>query len=411
MYKVLLLVAYILYEVYQAVLVKLNDKAAKWPLPENVRDVYNEEEYKKWLNYRNDNKKLNMYKTFADGVVTVCFIIFDVYARIFEGLNVNTVAKYFLLALIVEAVLAVVGIPFGYYSTFVIEEKYGMNKSTKKTFVADIFKNYIMEIIVLGIFVSVIGLLFTWLGNVGVVLAIVCIMLIITLLQMFPLAIARVFNKFTPLEDGELKEKLMALCEKYDMQVKRISVMDASRRTTRANAFCAGIGKKKDIALHDNLVNRYTTDQIVAVFAHEFAHAKYKHTLSLIATNGLGISLQILFIGILLNIPSFFTAFGFSDINFYFAFVMAGILFWPVSELGKWLSSSVGRKCEYQADAFAAREGYGDELISSLKQLSKESLSNLNPHPFIVALEYNHPTISQRATAVEKIKAENKKAE
>lgn len=404
MLKYVLIASLILSAIYQAVLVKLNDIATKWPLPENVRDVYDEAEYQKFINYRNDNKRISTIKSIVTIVFELGFLISNLYAVVFKALPGGEIVKTLLLLLIFEAFSSIVAIPFSYYDTFVIEEKYGMNKSTKKTFFTDIIKEFILGLVITGILLGVAMLLFTKFGNLGILLAVGVIAVFITCINALSMKLMRIFNKFTPLEEGELRSGLQGLCDKYGMQVKEISVMDASRRTTRANAFCAGIGSKKDIALDDNLVERYTPAQIVAVFAHEFAHAKYKHVPKQLLVNILRMSVYVVIVGVILNIPELFTAFGFDGINFYFVFTLFGMIAWPLNAVFGMIFNYFSRKCEYEADAFAAKEGYGDELVSALKQLSRDALSNLNPHPVIVALEYSHPTISQRAAAVSKCK-------
>ena len=221
--------------------------------------------------------------------------------------------------------------------------------------------------------------------------------MIISLLVM---PILRIYNKFEPLPDGELRTELLALCEKYGVKVKKICVKDASRRTTRANAFCTGFTKKKVISLDDNLVNGYETEQIVAVFAHEFAHATRRHMLKSFPFAIFRSTLTIVFLGIILNVPAVFTAFGFAGINYFFAINVIPLFNWPVEELLDIVTNYLSRKHEYEADAFAAKEGYGEALISCLKTLSKESLSNVNPHPYIVMVDYSHPTLSQRIAAI-----------
>ena len=401
--KWILITSLVLSVVFDAVLVVLNNQAARQPLPENVRDVYDEEEYQKFIRYRNDNKKLGTIKKTFEVAISLIFLISDLYAAVYQVLPGNEVSKTMLMLLVFEAISCVVSIPFEYYNTFVIEEKYGMNKSTRKTFFTDIIKQFIIGIIVTGVLLALAMFLFVQFGNLGILFAVFVIAFLVILVNLFSMKLMKIFNKFTPLEEGELRDSLQELCDKYGMQVKAISIMDASKRTTRANAFCAGIGNKKDISLDDNLVERYTTKQIVAVFAHEFAHAKFKHMPKQMLINILQIALYVMIVGVILNFPQLFTAFGFKTINYYFALILFGMIAWPITAVVGLILNYFSRKCEYEADAFSAKEGYGAELISALKQLSKDSLSNLNPHPVIVALEYSHPTISQRATAIEQV--------
>ena len=398
--KGIIILSVVLWDFYQSFLVRLNDLAAKRPLPENVKDVYDEAEYKRFVDYRTDNKKLSVIRSTIATLFTLIFLITDLYAMAFDRLPGNDYVKTILLLLIFETISYVVSIPFGYYDTFVIEERYGMNKSTKKTFVLDQIKEYVIGIVLNIGLISLVRLFLLNFGNWGILFTLLAITLVMLVINCFSLTFMKIFNKFTPIEDGELKEELLALCGKYQVSVKAISIMDASRRTTRANAFCTGIGKKKNISLDDNLVNRYSPRQIVAVFAHEFGHAKYKHLPKQVLISILQLAIYVLVIGGMVNVPELFTAFGFEQTNYYFLFVLFSYVSWPFTVILGLVLNFFSRKCEYEADAFAAKEGYGEELVTALKQLSKDSLSNLNPHPWIVALEYSHPTISQRAAAI-----------
>lgn len=390
--------------VYQAILIKLNDIAVKKPLPENVRDVYDEAEYNRFINYRNEGKRLEIIRGIVNTVITAAFLAFNLHSALYNVLPGNMILKTVLLMLIFEGFIAIIDIPFSYYDTFVIEEKYGMNKTTKKTFVVDRIKEIILGIALTTLIMMAILGIFEWLGNKGIIVVIAAAAVFVIGMNFLSMIFLKIFNKFTPLEEGELRSSLIALCEKYGVTVKQVSVMDASRRTTKANAFCTGLGNKKDIALYDNLVEKFTPEQIVAVFAHEFAHAKFRHSLKHIFVNVLTMAIYVLMIAAILNIPGFFTAFGFTGINYYFALALFTNISWPVLTLTGMLFNYFSRKHEYQADAFAAREGYGDNLASALKQLTRDNLGNLNPHPVIVALEYSHPTVSQRITAIDKIK-------
>ena len=282
-----------------------------------------------------------------------------------------------------------------------IEEKYGFNKTTIKTFILDILKSFLIGLILSVILFFAIMFFFETIGNWGIFATVAAIILFNVFIAFMSLPIMRIFNKFTPLEEGELRDKLTELCRKYNVKIKQIYVMDASKRTTRSNAFCTGIGKKT-ISLDDNLVNNYSTDKIVAVFAHEFGHAKYKHTLKSIWFAFLRIIILILALGVVLNIPAICEAFGFKEVNYYFAFTILTMISWPVSRVFDLISNKISRTFEYQADAFATKEGYGESLIGALKQLSRDALTNLNPHPFVVALEHSHPTLSDRISAITK---------
>ena len=400
--KLLLIISFILDTAFDSVLVKLNDSYVKKELPENVKDVYDEEKYKKWINYRNDVKKFDTIKTVFSSIVTILLLIFNVHSKVFLLFNFPKIVNYILFMLVFSVITTLISIPFSYYQNFVIEEKYGFNKTTVKTFIVDIIKEFLLSTILMIILIAFAMFGFEKFGNMGILILCFGVLIFNLAVAAFSMKILRIFNKFTPLEEGELREKLLELCGKYNIKIKEIYVMDASRRTTRANAFCTGLGKKT-ISLDDNLVNKYSNDKILAVFAHEFGHAKHKHTLKTIWFAFFRIIILILAFGLILNFPSFCQAFGFEEVNYYFAFVILTMVSWPVSRVFDLISNKISRTFEYQADAFAAKEGYGESLIAALKQLSVDSLTNLNPHPAVITLEYSHPTLSQRIDAIRNI--------
>ena len=403
MLKTVVIILFILKEVYDGILTYIAIKGADRPLPENVKDVYNEEEFNRWKAYNKENIRLGIFNSVVDFILKFFLLLLNVYAVLFYVFNINDYMKYLWLVFILAIISLVIDIPFDYYDTFVIEEKYGMNRSTKLTFILDKIKGLVVNVALSYIPIAIIKYLYDRFGNNGAILIIISIVGITLLIAICIMQLLKIFNKFTPLPDGELKDKLTALCEKYDIKVKKIVVRDASRRTTKANAFCTGFGKRKTISLDDNLVNNYTSDQIVAVFAHEFAHAKYKHMLKTLPFGIFKTVLMLAMFIVLLNFESVSLAFGFAERNYFIAFLVIGTIMWPIDVLLDYIGNYLSRKHEYEADAFAAKEGYGDELISALKKLSKESLSNINPHPLIVKLTYSHPTLSERITAISNI--------
>jgi STE24 endopeptidase len=388
---------------FGAVIEYLNHAHLKGELPSNVKDVYNEEEYKRWMSYEAENGKISLFENIVQVIVMVLLLAFDVYAKLF-GLfeNVNIYIQYLSVIMLIGLINTIIAVPFSYYDTFVIEEKYGMNKSTKKTFILDVIKGFFIEAVISFLLISLMKILFERFGNLAIILGTVIILVIILFVMLVIVPLMRIFNKFTPLENGELKDKLLELCEKYDVKVQKILVRDASRRTTKSNAFFSGYGKHKVISLDDNLVKNFAEDEIVAVFAHEFGHAKHKHTLKTLPFSVCSTLIVFIALGIVLNIPSLYTAFGFNGVNYLFAEMLISIITWPVSIVINAIGNGLSRKNEYQADAFAAREGYGNNLIDALKKLNKEALGDINPHPLKVFLDYSHPTLSQRITAIDK---------
>ena len=213
--------------------------------------------------------------------------------------------------------------------------------------------------------------------------------------------LTKIFNKFTPLADGELKDKLTALLEKHGYKVRAIQVMDASRRSTKSNAYFTGFGKMKTIVLYDTLVEKMTTDEICAVFAHEMGHGLHKDTLKNQIFSTIQMFLMAVLAWLTLRTPEIFTSFGFDGINYGFAFVLIGFEFALFSPLFSLLVNAYSRKAEYRADQQAVKEGYGAALISGLKKLTRENFGELAPDPLLVKLTYSHPTLSQRITAIE----------
>ena len=405
MVKWVLVGSFVLKKVYDMVVRHLDDVQNAKELPANVRDVYSEQEYEKYQAYRKDRRGMSFAQSMILAVLFLAFLVFDVHARVFAAFgNANEYLKYFIMVVVFTLIEMPINIPFDYYGTFVIEERYGMNKTTKRTFWLDALKGAVVGIALSYLIVFIIAFFFSHYGNAAIIWTSIVVAVLVLAINMLTIPFMKIFNKFTPLEDGELKDKLQAMCDSYGIEVKRIVVMDASRRTTKANAFCTGM-KKKTISLDDNLVNGFTTDEIVAVFAHEFAHARFKHILKTIPFAIASLVLTIAGIGIILNFTQLFTAFGFAGINYYFADTLLSLVIWPAGLAVSTVSNYLSRRHEYEADAFAARQGYGDALVSALKKLTKESLSKVNPHPWIVMTEYSHPTLSQRIAAIEKAKA------
>ena len=403
MIKFLIILSYILMKLFGAFVEYLNHAHLKSELPSNVKDVYDEEEYKKWMSYEAENGKLSLIENIVQVVLTVLLLSFNIHAALF-GLfeNTNIFIQYLAVILVIGVLDTIISIPFSFYDTFVIEEKYGMNKSTRKTFWLDVIKGFLIDAVISFLLISLMMILFEKFGNLAIILGTVIMLAIMLVIMLIVVPLMKVFNRFEPLEDGELKKKLLLLCEKYDMKVQKIVVRDASRRTTKSNAFFSGYGNRKTISLDDNLIANFSEDEIVAVFAHEFGHAKHKHTLKTLPFSVFNILLIFVGLAIVLNIPALYSAFGFNGVNYLFAEMLISVITWPISILLNIIGNAISRKHEYQADAFAANEGYGAYLISALKKLNKEALGDINPHPLKVFLDYSHPTLSQRISAISK---------
>ena len=380
----------------------LKARSAKNPIPANVSDVYDGETYQKWKAYNGEKSRLAIVESTVSFLVDICLLAFNLYAAFARLFSDNTVQQLFAV-LLLSALTDVFLLPMRYYDTMRIEEKYGFNRTRKKTFWLDQVKQFLIG---LG-FMTFIGWLLMaahqWLGD-WLILAfaggMTAVLLFFSFLYPF---FSKIFNKFTPLEDGELKDRIIALLEKNGYKVRAIQVMDASRRSTKSNAYFTGFGKMKTIVLYDTLVQSMTADEICAVFAHEMGHGLHKDTLK----NQILTFVQMLILGVLawltLRTPDIFQAFGFDTVNYGFAIIfIMGVEFTLIAPLFGLLVSWHSRRAEYRADAQAVKEGYGDALISGLKKLAKENFADLSPHPLLVKLEYSHPTLSQRIDAIER---------
>ena len=387
---------------YQLLLTVVHMRSAKNPVPVNVADVYDEETYHNWRAYHGEKARFEIITSTVSYVIDLALLALNVYAA-FAGLFPAGAYNQMAAVLLLSALSSLLMIPFAWHNTMVIEEKYGFNKATPKTFIADQIKELIIGT---GLMIGI-GALLTWahqaLGD-WLIPAFAGFMTAFALLFSFLYPVmSRIFNKFTPLEDGELKDKLTALLRKNGYQVRSVKVMDASRRTTKSNAYFSGFGKMKTIVLYDTLVETMTPDEICAVFAHEMGHGLHKDTLR----NQVFAFLQMAVLAVLawltLRTEALFPPFGFTGVNYGFVIILiTSVEFALISPLFGLLTNFFSRKAEYRADAQAVKEGFGRELISALKKLARQNFTNLAPSPLLVKLEYSHPTLSQRIAAIEK---------
>ncbi len=387
---------------YELFVHRLTQRSKDNPIPACVSDVYDEETYRKRLAYSAEKSRLGMLQGTASFVVELLLLILNLYAA-FAGLfSKNTWMQLFAVVLL-STLASLVSIPFQYYDTMRIEGRYGFNRTTRGTFAADRIKELVLQfLLMLGLSSMLMGLHRSFGDWLILVFAGFSTLFILFIVFLFPF-FSRIFNKFKPLEDGELREKLTVLLERNGYRVRAINVMDASRRSTKANAYFAGFGRMKTIVLYDTLVETMTPDEIVAVFAHELGHGLHKDTLK----NQLLTFLQMLILGTLayftLRSPALFAAFGFSEINYGFAVVLImSAEFAMIAPLFGLLTNWFSRRAEYRADAHAVREGYGEALISALKKLARQNFGDLAPSPALVALTYSHPTLAQRIEAIRK---------
>ena len=400
-FKVIAVLILIVVYLYGLFLDVLRYRSAHNPVPKNVADVYDADTYLKWKAYHGEKVRFGILTAAVSFVVDLVLILTDAYAA-FARLFPDQVWWQLFAVMLLSALATLLLIPFSWYDTMHIEEKYGFNRTSGKTFFGDKVKQFILNLLLMvGLASMVMGLhksFGDWLILAFAVFATLFLLFITFLYPFF----SRIFNKFTPLPDGELKEGITKLLEKNGYKGRAIQVMDASRRSTKSNAYFTGFGKMKTIVLYDTLISTMTTDEILAVFAHEMGHGLHKDTLK----NHVLVFLQMLVLGALawatLRYPEIFRSFGFAEVNYGFALLLImSVEFALVSPLFGLLASWFSRRAEYRADAQAVQEGYGDALIRALKKLSRENFADLSPSPILVALEYSHPTLSQRIAAIE----------
>lgn len=408
-YKLIALAVIALTFLFQTYMEWLEVKSADRPIPDNVKDIYDTEAYGKWLQYHKEKTRLSLIRHLVSYLFTFILIGGNVYALIINGLSLSgdyTGAIGVLAADMFLCLLYIV--PFEYVDSMIIEQKYGFNRMTKKTFVIDQIKSVIINLILTGGLCCLFILIHKALGNwLLVVFSVVLFLFILLIAFLYPI-FSKIFNKFEPLPEGELRERLCRLLEENDCTVKEIKVMDGSKRSSKANAYFSGFGKMKTIVLYDTLLEQMSADEIVAVFAHEMGHNKHKDTLKMQLMNIVNIVLMVLVAWALVSAPAIYPDFGFAGLNYGFAFLLlSSVCLAFLSPFVGLFSSMLSRRFEYQADRFAAENGYGPALISALKVLARNSFICLTPHPLLVKLTYSHPTVSQRITALSEHKKQN----
>lgn len=400
--KILVIILALVGSLYPILLNLFKRKSSINPIPDNVKDVYDEETYGKWRSYNAEHSRLDFISGIVSLVVTVALLATNVFAA-FASLFPRTMVWQVLSVILLDTLVSqIVGIIFSYYSTMVIEQKYGFNKSTVKTFVIDKIRGFLASL-GLSLFLGyVIALLDIWLGEYIIVLLAAVLFLFSMLMSFLYPILSRIGNKFTSLEEGELRTNLMNLLTSHGYKVRDIKVMDASRRTTKLNAYFSGFGSTKTIVLYDNLVNVMTPDEICAVFAHELGHGLHKDVLKMQIMNIGNMLLLAVAVWISVCQMELHTAFGFEGVNHGFAYVLTGVFISLIQPITSMIMNAYSRKAEYRADGQAVSEGYGEAMIVALKKLARENFAELAPTRISILLEYSHPPLSDRISAVEK---------
>ena len=391
---------------FSTVLDFINDKNWKDEIPPLMKDYYDEENYVKAKNYAKEKGRISLISSTLSTVITILFLAFKGY-----GWLDSIIANYYdipflqsgLFFLTLFILSDFISIPFSCYNTFVIEEKYGFNKTTVKTFVIDKIKGYVLTLTIGGgllaaslylVSILVNGFwLWLWIG-----LAI--LMLFINMF--YADIIVPIFNKLTPLETGSLREKIEAYSKKVGYSLKNIYIIDGSKRSSKANAFFSGLGPRKTIALYDTLVEKHSEEELVAVLAHEVGHFKKKHVFTSLFLTIFQLGLMCFLLELCLKETNISLALGGVNTSFHLGLLAFSILYSPLGTIMSVLMNINSRKNEFEADEYAKTTYNGEALQLALKKLSVDSLSNLYPHPFYTFMHYSHPPLLKRLEALNK---------
>lgn len=376
-------------------------------LPDELLGIYDKEKYANQQNYEKLNYRFSVFSETFSLIVMLTMLLFNGFAFV-DNLSRGISEHFLLLPLIFFWILFfasdILSTPFSFYHTFVIEDKFGFNKTTIRTFFIDKMKGWIIAFIIGGVVIVAILLFYNYTGNKFWIYSWALVTAFsIFMLMFYSNLIVPLFNKQKPLEDGELKKSIESFCKKVGFNLSKVYVIDGSKRSTKANAYFTGFGSKKRIVLYDTLIKDLSNEEIVAVLAHEIGHSKNNHT-----TKGLIISIfqtgvMFFLLSLFIDNPLLCNALGVEITSFHIGVISFTVLYSPISMIIGIFLGFLSRKHEYQADAFAAHNFSANHLSNALKKLAVSNLSNLTPHPITVALTYSHPTLLQRLRSLDSL--------
>ena len=396
----ILIVIIILNFFKDSILDYLNSKYFDNEIPNIISDIYDKEKYLKSQEYKKTQYKFNRISSIYSLLILLLFfyfdgfLILDNYCRSLFDSELIISLSFFGIIYFGNDLLS---IPFSIYRTFIIEEKFGFNKTTKKTYIIDKLKSWLLIILFGGGILSFIIFPFESIGqNFWIVAWIFISVLTLLINGLYAQIIVPLFNKQTKLEDGELKSEIEKYSKKVGFNLSNIFVIDGSKRSTKANAYFSGFGKQKRVTLYDTLINKLTKNQIVAVIAHEIGHYKKNHIIFNLLFSIIQSGIMLYILSLLIYMPIFSEALNIENHSFHIALITFSILYTPISEISSLIFNLFSRKFEYEADEYADKTFDGKYLIEALKVLTKDSLSNLTPHPKYVWWHYSHPTLLER---------------
>ena len=369
-------------------------------IPEIIGDIYDNEKYLKSQEYKKTQYKFNRISSIYSLLILLLFFYFDGflivdnYCRSLFDSEIVISLSFFGIIYFGNDILS---IPFSLYYTFIIEERFGFNKTSFKTFINDKLKSWLLTILFGGGILCFIILQFESVGQNFWIVAWAFMSILTVLIQgLYAQVIVPLFNKQTKLEDGELKSEIEKYSTNVGFNLSNIFVIDGSKRSTKANAYFSGFGKQKRVTLYDTLINKLNKEQIVAVIAHEIGHYKKNHIIFNLLFSIIQTGIMLYILSLLIYMPIFSEALNIENHSFHIALVTFSILYTPISEISSLIFNLFSRKFEYEADEYADKSFDGKYLIQALKVLTKDSLSNLTPHPKYVWWHYSHPTLLER---------------
>ena len=384
----------------------LNMNSITSTIPDGFQEFYDDKKYSKSQEYLKDKTKLGLYSSTFSLILTLIVIHFGLFGFLDEFVRSNS-THYIISGLLFFGILFLINdilnIPFSLYSTFVVEEKYGFNKTSIHTFIADKCKGYGLTIVFgSAIMVPVFYFFNTFQDNGWWIAWALITAFMIAVQPLFVHVIAPMFNKFTPLEEGDLKTAIEEFANKVGFPIGRIDVMDGSKRSAHSNAYFSGFGKSRRIALFDTLLDKHSTEEIVSVVAHEIGHYKKKHIITGTVLGVIETGIMLFIFNLFMNDSDLFAVFSVDTVSIYCGLVFFSMLYSPISMVTSIFTTAMSRKNEFEADAYALETTQKPEpLISMLKGLSASNLSHLTPHPLMVFLSYSHPPVVDRIAAVQ----------
>ena len=386
----------------------LNLRALTPELPKEFKGVYDAEKYRQSQEYTRINTRFGFITSTFNLLVSLIFWFaggFNYLDQIIRSWGQHPLVNGLLYIAILMLLKTLISLPFSIYDTFVIEERFGFNKTTPKVFITDFLKSLALSILIGGPLLAGVLAFFQYAGSLAWLYCWLALTIVTIFLQFIaPTWIMPLFNKFTPLEDGELRSSILAYAHSVDFPLENLFVMDGSKRSTKSNAFFTGFGKHKRIALFDTLIEKHSVAELVGILAHEIGHYKKKHILQGMIISILHTGIMFFLLSIFLSHRGLFDAFYMEQMSIYTGLIFFGMLYTPLEVILSIFMQLFSRKNEYEADRFAVETTKdSNPFVNALKGLSVHNLANLTPHPFYVFLNYSHPPVLERIRAIKRI--------